>query len=204
MEEDIRRRISREPRYGVVLYRILGDCLKPIAFSALESRICAYPEMRVQLYEPATLVSWLMDAEALESLSEGCREPDPRQIALFEIANADTGIAWESGAGDRNGGDVVLVATEGGKRVWIEHEKADEITHLFETAGALGKTYRRVLELCRTPQSKKALEQTLMAEGLLDLRQRQVSCFLDKLEKAGVLVWDKGWVTTQRGLAEIA
>lgn len=182
MEENIKRRISVEPRYEKALYRILGDCLDPIAFGNLEPKIRAYPEMQAQLHEPATLVSWLVDAGALEMLPE----PEGNETSA------------------RDAGDIMLVVTEPGERVWSEHETADNVAHLLDSAGSLTTTYQRVLELCRTPQSKRDLEQALVAEGLLDLRRRQVSCFLDKLEKAGGLVWNKGWTTTQRGLSHLA
>lgn len=187
MEDDIRKRISREPRYGAALYRILGDCLGPIAFGDLESRICSYPEMRVRLYEPATLVSWLVDTGALEVQFEG----------------HETSVAKLS-AGGRGDEGIVLVATEAGRRVWTEHEEAGEVARLLEAAGAARRTYLRVLELCRIPQSKRTVEQVLVAEGLLDLKRMQVSYYLDRLEKAGGLVWGKGWTTTQQGLAELA
>ncbi|OUO92528.1 hypothetical protein B5F40_01150 [Gordonibacter sp. An230] len=185
MEENIKRRISAEPRYEKALYRILGDCLDPIAFSDLEPKICAYPEMHVQLYEPATLVSWLVESGALK--------------ASDAAEAADSG----SDATDDGAVDVVLVATEAGERVWAQHEEADEVARLIETAGSADPAYRRVLELCRIPRSKREVEQALVAEGLLDVRKRQVSCYLDKLEKAGGLVWNKGWTTTGQGLTQL-
>lgn len=168
----IRRRISSEPRCEKALYRILKDCIEPISFDDLEQRICLYPEMRVRPQEPSTLVSWLVDVGALEAAEFG---GDPAAIAL--------------------------TSTEAGRAVCAAHEDSDDVGRLIEEAGPLGRAYRRVLELCRVPRTKKALEEALVAEGLLDTRARQVSCFLDKLEKAGGLVWDGGWTTTQRGFA---
>ena len=181
MEENIKRRISAEPRYEKALYRILGDCLDPIAFGDLEQKVCAYPEMQVRVQDPATLVSWLAGVGALEAL-----EADPA---------TDEAV--------RDASNVVLATSEEGKRVWGEHEKANDVAHLIQTGGPLKRTYKRVLELCRTPQSKHAVERALSEEGLLDTKQRQASYFLDKLERAGGLVWYEGWATTPQGLSQL-
>ncbi len=193
MEENIKRRILAEPRHERTLYRILGDCLDPIAFRDLEARICAYPETRTRTHDPATLVSWLVDAGAI----------DAREIV--RAAEAATGdlldAAAENGA---CGKETVLTVTEPGRRVWAEHEESDGLGRLMEEAGPFKHAYHRVLELCRVPQTKGALERALVAEGLLNTKERQVSCFLDKLEKTGGLVWDGGWMTTRCGLAYLA
>lgn len=181
MEENIKRRISVEPRYEKALYRILGDCLDPIAFSDLERKIGSYPEMQVRFHEPATLVSWLVDAGALEALEV---EPGGDEA-------------------NRSEGDIALATSEAGKQIWAEHETTDDMARLIGTAGSLARAYKRVLELCRTPQSKRTVERALSEEGLLDTKQRQASCFLDKLEKAGGLVWNKGWTTTRQGLSQL-
>ncbi|RDB70723.1 hypothetical protein [Eggerthella sinensis] len=204
MEENIKRRISVEPRYEKALYRILGDCLEPIAFEDLEAKICAYPEMRAALHEPDILVSWLVDVEALKTIPKDDEKSDMRQLAATESVSIEAETADKPDTTNHEPRSFMLVATEAGRRVWTEHEAADEVARLLEAADAFGSTYTRVLELCRTPQSTRALEKKLVEEGLLDLRQRQVSCFLDKLEKAGGLVWDRGWTTTRQGLSQLA
>ena len=210
MEERIKRRIVAEPRHEHVLYRILADCQEPIALDALEQKISAYPEMQVPVYEPAVLVSWLVEAGALSvssDVEEGAGEAASEAAAE---AKAGVGAAAQQEEGPSQSsapeedGPVVVAITAAGKNVLSARQEEDALGQLLATAGQLRDAFLRALEICRTPQSKKAVEQQLVAEGLLNLDERQVSYFLDKLEKTGALVWDKGWVSTPEGLAKLA
>lgn len=200
MEERIKRRIAAEPRHDRVLYRILADCQEPIALDALEQKICAYPEMQVPVYEPAVLVSWLVEVEALSVSSD--TEEGAREAASEAASEAMAGV--DAAAQQQEDGPVVVAITAAGKNVLSARQEEDALGQLLASAGQLRNAFLQALEICRTPQSKKAVEQQLVAEGLLNLDERQVSYFLDKLEKTGALVWDKGWVSTPEGLAKLA
>lgn len=177
--ERIKRRISAEPRYALALYRILEDCQNPVVFAQLASKISAYPEMALKIHEPATLVSWLVDAGALKEL-EG--SPDD----------------MDGEGNEKDPAETIFATTEAGALVLAEREQEHDLDRLLSDE-SLGATCLRTIDLCSIPRKKKELEQTLAAEGLLDLGQRQVSFYLDKLERAGGIVWQDGWRTTQKG-----
>lgn len=99
---------------------------------------------------------------------------------------------------------VMVAITAAGASALSAWQEEDALGQLLSTAVQLRDVFIRALEICRIPQSEKAVEQQLVAEGLLNLDERQVSYFLDKLEKTGALVWDKGWVSTPEGLAKLA
>lgn len=208
MGDEIKRRIAAEPRYERALYRVLSDCREPIAFSDLAERMNSYPELKIHVLDPATLVSWLVDAGAIEVLPrEGEAEDDDGAIAeesVDEIEPSDSAEIKELSRGAREEGcDEVLAITDAGLEAWREHEDSDGIARLFASSGALEETFRRVLELCRESRGTKELESALVAEGLLDTSERQASYFLDKLEQAEGIVWDGGWKTTRKGLSHI-
>ena len=168
----------------------------------------SYPELRIHVLDPATLVSWLVDAGAIEVLPrEDEAKGDDGAIAEKAVDEADPSDPAEveelSHVAREEGCDDVLAITDAGLEAWREHEDSDGVARLFASSGALEGTFRRVLELCRESRGAKELESALVEEGLLGTSERQASYFLDKLEQAEGIVWDGGWKTTRKGLSHI-
>lgn len=107
--------------------------------------------------------------------------------------------------------DVVVTygfaITDEGRDVARTLAPEGRLAALFEADEAENPVYRRILTLADQPEgaAKADLEKTLFAEGLIPVDERTglpaifPSYYIDNLERAGGLVWESSWKTTEEG-----
>lgn len=64
----ILRRISAEPAYSAILYKILVYCHPARLSSDVERAVLSFPEMKGSLQAPATFLSWLEEEGGIEKI----------------------------------------------------------------------------------------------------------------------------------------
>ncbi|MDR3437924.1 hypothetical protein [Telmatospirillum sp.] len=84
-------RISEEPAYRSVLYKILTFCRTTRSSVEIEATVISFPEMKSALHPPRLLLSWLVAAGGIESIAPNDAEPGWRTTAagrsVLEIEN---------------------------------------------------------------------------------------------------------------------
>jgi hypothetical protein len=69
------QRVSAEPAYRVVLYKILTFCKSPRSYPEIWQELTSYSEMKAALHPPQALLSWLVQAGGIEQVAEEGQEP---------------------------------------------------------------------------------------------------------------------------------
>lgn len=69
------RRITAEPAYKAVLYKILVYCDPARSCADVERTILSFPEMKNALPSPQTLLSWLVESGGIEQVTADKNEP---------------------------------------------------------------------------------------------------------------------------------
>jgi hypothetical protein len=69
-EKKLLDRITQEPAYRLVLYKILKFCETSRSAAETEKEILAYPEMKTAILSPSVLLSWLQESGGLERVVE--------------------------------------------------------------------------------------------------------------------------------------
>jgi hypothetical protein len=86
----ILQKISAEPAYRAVLYKILAYCDPTRSYIDVEQTILSFPEMTVALQSPQILLSWLVESGGIEQIAteDGeamwCTTPDGRNVVRSE------------------------------------------------------------------------------------------------------------------------
>ncbi len=186
----VTRRIAAEPRHAKVMGKMLVFCQEPRTIEELDAEVASYPEMRSSAFTPRTVLSWLVDAGAIEEL-------EPEENAVDEAAGEDA-----TASDDASRSPVLFVTTEAGLSVARSHRPFDAIEELvMGDEPRYGDAYLLVLDACSSPQTKGQLEGLLKGNPALENPTRYASFFIDRLERAGAVVWDGGWRLTDEGRA---
>lgn len=69
-EQRLLNRITSEPAYRLVLYKILKFCETRRSAAETEREILAYPEMKTAVLSPIILLGWLQEAGGIERVAE--------------------------------------------------------------------------------------------------------------------------------------
>lgn len=64
------RRITTEPAHRAVLYKILDFCRTERSTAEIDEQVLSYPEMRLAVYSPQVLLSWLVQAGGIEVMED--------------------------------------------------------------------------------------------------------------------------------------
>ncbi|MBM6998694.1 hypothetical protein I3I95_00865 [bacterium] len=89
--------------------------------------------------------------------------------------------------------------TEVGRRVLAALSPSRHLERLYERDEGLDPAFDFVLDYCREPRRRGDLERELGARGFLASKNVSTSFYVDRLERAGGLVWEDGWRTTEEG-----
>lgn len=201
----IERRIAAEPRHATVMRKVLVLCEEPRALEELDAEIGAYPEMRSSAFAPRTVLSWLVDVGAIEELVPGCKPAGEETSSGEEPGEEVQGFEGDAedalfSSNDSNRGPICFATTEAGLIVANSHRPSGAIEELvMEGEPRYGDAYLLVLNACSKPQSKKQLEELLNGNPAMENPKLYASFFIDKLERAGAVVWDGGWCLTKEG-----
>lgn len=191
--------VVRQSLHREILYRVLGFCKERKGLRETEDMIAACPEFAKATLSQYHLIQVLVKAQGLT------------ELMLDEDDNIVTEDQLE-GLTEDEADDLVAAfayeTTEVGKTFYNQHTPLKRMAELFDKEPKRAATYREVLEFCvdNTP-SYNDINSLLEGRDILfedvpaNVNQIQPSVFLDKLEKAGGLVYEKGsgWKTTEKG-----
>jgi len=65
-EKKILDRISSEPGYGLVFYKVLRFCETPRSTVEVEEEVLSFPEMKTAIHSPNILLGWLEEVGGIE------------------------------------------------------------------------------------------------------------------------------------------
>ncbi|CDX04471.1 hypothetical protein DesLBE_2241 [Desulfitobacterium sp. LBE] len=168
MTAKILRRLSAEPAYSAILYKILVYCTPARLSSDVERTILSFPEMKGGLQSPLTLLGWLEEAGGIEQI------PVNEQESMWSTTMA-------------------------GRSVVETESYENRLVRLLDQETHYGDIYWQVLKACLSPKSRIEIESILSGTPVLENSGILPSFFIESLEKAGGLSWDKKWITTEAG-----
>ena len=193
---DLERAVVRQPLHREILYRTLAFCETGRLLREVEEEIESYPEFQHAVQDQYHLALVLERAGGLERI-----ELDEDG----EVVTADRKAGLSEDEVDDLVYDVRFETTELGREFVSRHTPKARLEELLDLVPARRSTYVEVLEFCEEPRSydevKKLLEgRDVLHAGEDGTRQPiQPSVFLDKLERAGAVVWDGAWRLTEGG-----
>lgn len=208
MEEDltfeehvalVERRLAREPRYRLALLRLMGFCEQERALDEIEREMASWPEMTVSPYAPRTVLSWLVEPDAIRCVNE------PGEDSAEEPANEREAVGTSEA--DTDSGEFVyrFETTVVGAQVLDNYRASKPLEQLMAQYPSYEEAFRRVLEACAAPRSRKEVEALFAGDPILEVPKKiYPNFFLDKLEGAGGLMFKDGWTTTDEGAAFLA
>lgn len=205
MDDVIARRIASEPKVEKALWRLLAFCEDERDFEEVVEEVSAYPEVKNSPFAVETLLSWLIDSGAVQRLRNG--EPwngdEEASPAADSDAEAEAAAEGDEDAEDIEEADEPVVETfvisEAGAASLAEHRAADPVADLRSRYGRYEPLFTEILTFCRTPQAKSAIDDIVRGNPLTENPRVLPAFFIDQLERAGALIWDGGWKTTEAG-----
>lgn len=190
--------VTRHPLHREINVEILRYCLERHELSEIEEHVIAMPEDREATLDPYHLIENLERAGGLERfpLDADGEIVSPEQLEGLTEDQADDLIASYAFQTTEEGEQVVAEASPEariGDLFEREPERADTYVELLAFFDEERRSYQSVCDLLK---GRDVLFRTL-GDGS---RQRiQPSVFVDRLERAGAIVWDDGWVLTDEG-----
>lgn len=208
-EESIARVVEclfNHPRHRELLYKALVHCQTERTEHAAEEFLARQPEAAQALQTPYTLLRNLAAAGGVTVIAH-----DAQGLALDETRCEQLRA---EGLDDDALADLVaerrVLTTPAGcaacELLAPEHRILAAIYKVPERRA----TFVRLLDFCRTPRKLADINQLLADDPALAPSQRTAgqklhACyFIDRLEEAGGLVWDRSWVTTDAGKRALA
>ena len=191
--------VSNKPSHREILLRTLSLCTTDQEFGAVEAAIQEYPEYPAAGQNPFRLITYLVEGGGLEQYacdSEGAEIDAARKAGLTEDEVDDLTAAF------------MLRATDVGRKVAEDHTTERRLTDLYKMFTDRASYYTELLDFCKQPRTFKDIEALFSGRDLASLRTLhpesglaiKPSVFIDHMEKAGAIVWQKdGWVLTKEG-----
>ncbi|MBQ9069051.1 MAG: hypothetical protein IJ131_08335 [Eggerthellaceae bacterium] len=190
--------VTRHPLHREILFKVLEYCKEERVLRSIEQEITTYPEWPRATQNQYSLVTSLVKAGGLDYIErdidgnlvtdqdkEGLTEDEAEDLVeTFNYKTTDAGVAF-------------LEAYDPAERLAVEFGRTPERIPV----------YREVLDYVsqgtRTIDDINALLEGREMGTYVNGRYETIkpSVFVDKLEHAGALVWDKGWVITKEGEA---
>lgn len=189
--------VMRHPLNREILYKVLVFCEEEKPLRVAEDFIASLPQFASATQNQYAMLTSLVKACGLELIErdeagnrvlpeqkEGLTEDEADDlVASLSYKTTDVGRAFA----DYNRPQARLVDL-----LQLAPERTDAYAELLEFVGAAPRTYAQVEELLR---GRPALETVIDGR-----RERmQPSVFVDKLERAGALIWNDGWTLTEEG-----
>lgn len=189
--------VTRHPLNREVLYAILRYCNTEHALSDVEEFIAGLPQFKTATQNQYRMIETLQKAYGLEAIEydvEG-RSVDPEIKATLTEDEIDDLIV-----------SVSFQTTEVGNRFVEQHHPKARIAELFDLSPERAEAYKDVLAFIeQSPRTYHEVSAFLDGSPALEteidgrLTTMQPSVFLDKLERAGALVWNEKWELTMEG-----
>lgn len=196
--ESLESTVNRHPLNREIMIKVLQYCFEERALHDVEEEIQTYPEFVQCTQNPYRLVRFLVEAGGLDEVERAedgsvVRPEDKEGLTEDEVDDLVCEVGY--------------VTTEAG-RVLVEANLPEARLHaLLGLVPEREGTYREVLEfIAQTPRSYAEVKEFLAGRPVLEVvidgvrQTMQPSVFVDKLERAGALVWDGGWRLSDGGL----
>lgn len=193
----LNRTVMRHPLNREILYKALAFCETERSLPEAENYIAALPQFKEATQNQYFLLMALVHAYGLEYIErdvEGNRVYPDRKVGLTEdeIDDLVAGISFET--------------TEIG-RYFVEYNKPQaRLIDLLNLVPERSDTYIELLRFVEeSPRTYGQIESLLAGRPALETiidghrETMQPSVFVDKLERAGALIWNNGWTLTKEG-----
>lgn len=189
--------VMRHPLNREILYKALAFCAEERTLSEAEDFIAALPQFASATQNQYYLLMSLVKAHGLEFIErdeQGGRVTPDMKEGLTEDEVDDLVATWSFKSTEV--GDYFVEFNRPVARLVdllsLVPERSDTYAELLEFVGEEPRTYGQIEGLLR---GRPALE------TIIDGRREtmQPSVFVDKLERAGALIWKEGWTLTEEG-----
>jgi hypothetical protein len=194
--ERLKNYVFSHPSHREINYKILRDCREPQAINELEERIEKYPEFKSARQSQYFLIMWLAQHEGLTELE---LDKDGTVVSLEQ----------KEGLTEDEIDDLVVTyaykTTEAGLVIVDEMNPKHRLMELLEIVPEHYDTYIEVLEFLEEPRGFAKVDSLLRGRNVLMVGRDQLdqpmqpSVFVDRLERAGGIFWDEGWMITPEG-----
>jgi hypothetical protein len=194
--ERLRRYVFSNPAHREINYKILKYCREPRALNDLEERVGEYPEYKSARQSQYFLITWLAQHEGLTELEidENDNIVQPEQKEGLTEDEVDDLVA-----------DYAYETTDVGLALVDEMNPEHRLMELLEIVPEHYDTYIEVLEFLEEPRGFANVDSLLRGRDVLMVgrdsldQPMQPSVFVDRLERAGGIFWDEGWMITPEG-----
>ncbi|MDK7724344.1 hypothetical protein QP551_06505 [Slackia exigua] len=191
------RLITRQPLNRELMMRILSFCSEERTIADIDEFVAQFPEADRATENPAYMTKSLAREGGLSVVEHAA---DGRVVAPEE----------KDGLTEDEVDDLVAsvgyLVTDTGRAVAAEHSPAARLADLMGARPDRAETFEELLRFVKEePRSYDDIKSLLAGRPVLETvingrtEAVQPSVFVDKLERAGVLAWDKGWKLTEEG-----
>ncbi|MEG0418890.1 hypothetical protein [Gordonibacter sp.] len=193
---DLIRFVQFEPLIRELDYKILAWCDERRGLSDLEERIATWPEFKAATRDQYSLVNELANHYGLEffeldEVGNPVLEEDKAGLTENEVDDLVAGFAYRT--------------TEVGKEVVTQLDPRKRMRELLDSSSDRRAVYLAIVEFLHNKHSFADVDAFVRASGVVGLSSAagdggvQPSVFVDKLERAGALYYDRGWQATEAG-----
>ncbi len=188
----VRQAVHRE-----IHHRVLGECLEMKELPYLEQKIASYPEFSQATLSQYHLIKILVKHHGLEVqlLDDDGNIIDPARLEGLSEDEQDDLIAQEG-----------YLTTDVGRLYYEANLPKNRIQELMVAEPERTEAFRDILEYCReATRSYGDISSLLAGRDVLttivdgEPQRIQPSVLIDRLHRAGALVWEDGWNTTEEG-----
>lgn len=190
--------LEKNPSYVRPTFDVLAFCENEQPFEAVTALLENTAYAKTFVARPDAFVALLRDHDllAMTIYVDGVRYEGTLDELRDDKTVADDAVVTYGFAVTDEGRDVAHTLAPKGR-----------LAALFEADEAENLVYQRILTLADQPEgiAKADIEKTLFAEGLIPVDERTglpvifPAYYIDNLERAGGLVWESSWKTTEEG-----
>ena len=189
--------VTRHPLNREAMYKTLKYCTEERVLRDIEEHIATFPEFPRVTMNQYYMITSLVKAHGLELIE---RTEDGQRVTP----------EMKEGLTEDEIDDLVFSlnyrTTPIGEQLVAERSPKHRLERLLDWEPLRRKTYVEILEfIAAEPRPYADVESKLKGSPVLEtvingrIERVQPSVFLDKLERAGVLVWNKKWEITEEG-----
>ncbi|MDR2492293.1 MAG: hypothetical protein LBD25_02365 [Coriobacteriales bacterium] len=188
--------VNRNPTHREIHYKTLRYCLTQRLEHEVEEHIASFPEFGYASQSPYHLLSFLVESGGID---------------VIELDHDGLPIAPErvSGLSEDEHDDLVAQysykTNDAGERLVEQMSPKNRLEELLGIVPDYYETYIEVLGFLQERHDLGSIDTLLRGRDVLmagrdpDDRPIQPSVFIDKLEKAGGIYWENGWLITSEG-----
>ncbi|MCL1847914.1 MAG: hypothetical protein FWF91_08160 [Coriobacteriia bacterium] len=194
--DHLRTVVIRNPMHRELFYKTLAYCQERHILPEVEDFIQSCPEFLSTAQSPYYLLMFLIKGGGTEVLELGedgeLILPEEKEgLTEDEIDDLVVELAFET--------------NEFGRALVEKMSPKNRLLELLDITPAYFDTFIEVLDFLTEKRSMADVDSLLRGRDVLmagrtqDERPIQPSVFIDKLEKAGGIYWEKGWIITDAG-----